>query len=66
MTEYLVSTLLYSWKIWQGIKFGSLAVYLCNCHIKIHQYFIHVLAYIHMAISYRTAKGPTAKYNSCQ
>ena len=33
----------YSRKIWRGIKFGSLAVYLCNRHIKIHQYFI--LAY---------------------
>ena len=64
MTEYLVSTLPYSREIWQGIKFGSLVVYLCNCHIKIHQYFI--LAYIRMAIPYRTAKGPTTKYNSHQ
>ena len=37
------NTVLYSWKIWRGIKFGGLA---CDRHIKICQYFI--LAYIHM------------------
>ena len=63
----------YSQKIWRGIKFGGLAFCLCNCKIKIHQYFI--LAYIiRMAIPYQTAKfkstnifamviwGPTAKF----
>ena len=57
-------------------KFGGLAVCLCNHQIKICQYFL--LAYIHMAIPYRTAKfksannftmailGPTAKFNSRQ
>ena len=71
-----VIVLLYSRRIWQVIKFGGLAVYLCNCQIKIRQYFI--LAYIHMAIPYRTAKfkptnmfamaiwDPTAKFNSRQ
>ena len=66
----------YSRKIWRGIKFGGLAVYLCNRQIKMRQYFI--LAYIHVAIPYRTAKfksanifaiaiwGPTAKFNSRQ
>ena len=66
----------YSRKIWLGIKFGGLAVYLCNRQIKMRQYFI--LAYIHVAIPYRTAKfksanifaiaiwGPTAKFNSRQ
>ena len=44
----------YSRKIWQVIKLGDLAVYLCNLQIKICQYFI--LAYIHMAIPYRTTK----------
>ena len=51
-------------------------VYLCNRQIKMRQYFI--LAYIHVAIPYRTAKfksanifaiaiwGPTAKFNSRQ
>ena len=46
----------YSWKIWWGIKFGGLAVYLCNCQIKICQYFIQCHAYIRMVIPYRTAK----------
>ena len=66
----------YSRKIWLGIKFGGLAVYLCNRQIKMRQYFI--LAYIHVAIPYRTAKfksanifaiaiwGPTAKFNPRQ
>ena len=40
----------YRWKIWWGIKFGGLAVYLHDCQIKIRQYFI--LAYIHMTIPY--------------
>ena len=44
----------YSRKIWRGIKFGGLAVCLCNRQIKIRQNFL--LAYIHMAIPYRTAK----------
>ena len=66
----------YSRKFWRGIKFGGLAVNLCNRQIKIRQYFI--LVYIHVAIRYRTAKfksansfamaiwGPTAKFNSRQ
>ena len=64
---------IYSRKIWRG----GLVVYLCNCQIKMHQYFL--LAYIiHMLIPYRTTKfkytnsftmvilGPTAKFNSRQ
>ena len=60
----------YSWKIWWGIS-------LCyNCQIGIHQNFL--LAYMRMAILYRTAKfksanifaiailGSTAKFNSRQ
>ena len=46
--------ILYSRKIWQVIKFGGLAVYLCNRQIKIRQYFL--LAYIRIEIPYRTAK----------
>ena len=68
--------ILYSQKIWRGIKFGSLAICLRNCQIKIRQYFI--LVYTRMAIPHWTAKfksanifsmaiwGPTAKFNSCQ
>ena len=48
----------YSRKIWQGIKFGGLAVSACDRQIKIRQYFI--LAYIRMAIPYRTAKFKSA------
>ena len=40
--------MLYNQKIW---RFGGLA---CNLQIKIHQYLL--LAYIRMAIPYRTAK----------
>ena len=66
----------YSRKIWRGIKFGSLAVCLCNRQIKICQYSL--LLYIRMAIPYQTAKfksanifamvilNPTAKFNSRQ
>ena len=69
-------TLPYSRKIWRGIKFGGLAVYYYNRQIKIHQNFL--LAYIRMAIPYRTAKfqsanilsiailGSTAKFNARQ
>ena len=68
--------ILYSRKIWQRIKFGSLVVCLCNRQIKIHQNFL--LAYICMEIPYRTAKlkfanifvhagwGQSAKFNSRQ
>ena len=57
-------------------KFGGLAVYLNNRQIKIRQNFL--LAYIRVAIPYRTAKlnstntfamaiwDPTAKFNSRQ
>ena len=38
----------HSRKSWRGIKFGGLAVYLCNCQIKIRQYFL--LTYIRMVI----------------
>ena len=67
---------LYSWKIWRGIKFGSLAVCLSNRQIKIHQNFL--LAYICMVIPYWTTKFKsvntfamaiwdlTAKFNSRQ
>ena len=66
----------YSRKIWRGIKFGGLAVYYYNRQIKIRQNFL--LAYIRMAIPYRTAKfksanilsiaiwGSTAKFNARQ
>ena len=59
--SYLASTythglpILYSQKIWRGIKFGGLA---CNHRIKICQYFI--LAHIHMAIPYQTTKFKSA------
>ena len=56
LKEYNVQ---YSRKIWRGIKFGSLAICLCNCQIKICQFFM--LTYIRMAIPYQTAK-----FNSCQ
>ena len=46
--------ILYSRKIWQGIKFGGLAVCLSNCQIKIRQNLLR--AYICMAIPYRTVK----------
>ena len=39
-------------------KFGGLAVYLCNRKINIRQYFL--LAYIRIAIHYRTAKFKSA------
>ena len=48
----------YSQKIWRGIKFGSLAVYLNNRQIKIRQNFL--LAYIRVAIPYQTAKLKSA------
>ena len=66
----------YSRKIWRGIKFGGLVVCSSNCQIKIRQNFL--LAYICMAIPYRTANfksankfamaiwEPTAKFNSHQ
>ena len=66
----------YSRKIWWGIKFGGLAVYYYNRQIKFRQIFL--LAYIRMAIPYRTAKfksanilsiailGSTAKFNARQ
>ena len=66
----------YSRKIWRGIKFGGLAVQSYNRQIKIRQNFL--LAYIRMAIPYRTAKfksaniliiailGSTANFNSRQ
>jgi hypothetical protein len=72
-TEYNVSIIInipYSRKIW---RFGGLYY---NCQIKIRQNFL--LAYIRMAIPYRTAKfksanilaiailGSTAKFNSRQ
>ena len=68
--------LLYSRKNWRGIKFGGLADCLSNRQIIICQNFL--LAYIRMAIPYRTAKfksantfvmanwDPTAKFNSRQ
>ena len=62
--------ILYSWKIWHWIKFGSLAVYLYNCQIKI--------LYLHVVILYQTTTfkstnilamvilGPNRQFNSCQ
>ena len=40
--EPYIANIPYSQKICWGIKFGGLAVYLCNHQIKIHQYFILV------------------------
>ena len=66
----------YSRKIWWRIKFGSLAVYIITAKLKSAKNFL--LAYIRMAILYRTAKfksanilaiailGSTAKFNSRQ
>ena len=69
--------ILYSWKIWRGIKFGGLAVCMSTAKLKSKiQNFL--LAYIRMAIPYQTAKfkstntfamaiwDPTAKFNSRQ
>ena len=53
-----IDMLPYSRKIWRGIKFGGLAVYYYNRQIKIRQNFL--LAYIRMAIPYRTAKFKSA------
>ena len=37
-------------------KFGGLAVYLCKCQIKIHQYFILACIHVCMMIPSRTTK----------
>ena len=58
--NWIIILLPYGWKNWRGIKFGSLVVCLYNRQIKIRQYFL--LAYIRMAIPYRTAKFKSAKY----
>ena len=42
-----------------GIKFGGMVVYLCNCQIKIRQYFILYIL-IHMPIPYLTTKFKSA------
>ena len=75
-TPGIMTELPYSRKIWRGIKFGGLAVLYYNRQIKIRQIFL--LAYIRMAIPYRTAKfkstniliiailGSTANFNSRQ
>ena len=68
---------LYSRKIWRGIKFGGLAVYMTTAKLKSAKIsYLHI--YIHMAIPYRTAKfksantlaiailDSTAKFNSRQ
>ena len=44
--------LLSSQRVWQGIKFGGLVVYLCDHQIKICQHFV----YIRMATPYQTTK----------
>ena len=69
----------YSRKIWQGIKFGGLAVYVITAKLKSAKIsYLHIYNIIHMAIPYRTAKfeytnilaiailGSTAKLNSSQ
>ena len=70
--DVLLQHIPYSRKIWWGIKFGDLAVYLCNHQIKICSF---LFVYIRMATPYWTAKfksanmailGPTTKFNSCQ
>ena len=77
-THYSLEHIPYSRKIWRGIKFGGLAVLhvYYNRQIKIRQIFL--LAYIRMAIPYRTAKfksantliiailGSTTNFNSRQ
>ena len=42
--------LLYIRKIWQGIKFGDLAIVRLNCQIEVHLYHGHILTlqYVHV------------------
>ena len=54
-------------------KFGSLAVYLCNCLIKIRQYFLFTLLYQYIysnPTNFNTfamvIRSPTTKFNSRQ
>ena len=67
----------YSWKIWRGIKLGSLAVYITTAKLKSAKMsYLHII--IRMAIPYRTAKfkfanilatailGSITKFNSRQ
>ena len=68
----------YSRKIWQGIKFGSLAVHVCvkTAKLKSANFFLRV--HVRMVIPYHTAKfkstndvknvvlGQTAKFNDRQ
>ena len=44
----IVKRIPYSRKIWLGIKFGNLAVYLHDCRIKIHRikfYYLYIYTY---------------------
>ena len=76
MRKICPNVLLYSWKFWWGIKFGSLAVYITTAKLKSAKIsYSHI---IRVAIPYRTAKlksaniliiailGSTAKFNSRQ
>ena len=47
----------YSQEVWQGIKFGGLAVYITTAKLKFTKISY---SYIHMAIPYRTAKFKSA------
>ncbi|MCG8625802.1 MAG: hypothetical protein MJE68_27875 [Proteobacteria bacterium] len=63
--------LLYSWKIWWGIKFGDLAVYITTTKLKFAK-----ISYSHVRMAIRTELpnlnpliailGSTAKFNSRQ
>ena len=50
LTVTIIYSVSYSWKSWQGIKFGGLVVCLSNHQVKICQNFL--LTYIRMAIPY--------------
>ena len=56
--QLLIQNVLYSRKIWRGIKFGSLAVYSITTKLKSTKisYSHNLTVYIHMAIPYRTTK----------
>ena len=77
LTFAAVSDLLplsYSWKIWWGIKFGSLAVYnYYNRQIIIHQNFLLTYNYTYgnpvpnqIPLQYIAILGSIAKFNSHQ
>ena len=72
-----LSWIQYSWKIWRGIKFGGLAVYITTAKLKSAK-----ISYLHIYVWRSRTKPPnlnqlvniiaiailgsTAKFNSCQ